>query len=229
MERLYKLRTPGAADALYALLPQQTYAGVTTKPNAAGNIRASFGQRLSSAKVKSKLSTAKQQILLSVKAPKLDQIHAAVALFKAQRAQGKSAQSPSVVQVYRGNVSRQLDGYFAGKSPAGVADQRDQLVAQARTRFAKDPKTENGVISLITSEAAKHGAAANAGQALPAMTTSAAPKTAPAMTTGAPTAPHVITAFKPATTLKASPPAQQPTQQPAPSSMTPHLPITFRR
>ncbi len=48
------------------------------------------------------------------------------------------------------------------KSPLAVATERDQLIAQARTRFAKDPKTENGVIGLFNSEAQKHGAAMNA-------------------------------------------------------------------
>jgi hypothetical protein len=164
-------------------------------------LNTNFGQRLSSAQLKSKRTTGKQTILLAVKAPNLQPIHTAVAQFKALRAQGKSAQAPSMVQTYRTNVSRQFDGYFAGKSPAGIATQRDQLIAEARTRFAKDPKTENGVIDLITSEAQKRGAAVNAaipGQPVVAMATTAA-KTAPVTAMTPPTA--AMTTARPQTGL----------------------------
>ncbi len=292
MNRLYTERTSGAANALYALLPKQTYAGLVTKATANNHLAAGFGQRMSFAKLKTNLAASRQKILVSVRPLNVAPIHAAVAQFKAQRAQGKSAQVPSMLAMYRTNTTHQLDGYFAGKSPLAVANARDQLIAQARTKFANDPKTQNGVIGLINSEAQKQGAARTAaapGQRVPAMAGAAAmtpspvaavtspaatmPSTgvpglapatplsaklptavpaqkvvswgatpawtpptpanaqvaaaAPAMATGgaAPTAPHVVTAIKPAIALKTGHPLQRPVQQSpavqsAPSSMT---------
>jgi len=190
MDRLYKERTPGAANALYALLPQEEYAGLTTKATANSHLAANFGPRMSSAKVKANLTTARQKILLSVKPLNVAPLHAAVAQFKAQRAQGKSAQAPSMLATYRATTTRQLDGYFAGKTPSAMATERDQLVAQARTKFASDPKTQNGVIALINSEAQKQGAgmtAAVPGQRIPTMTAGGAANNAAVMTSPATT------------------------------------------
>jgi len=48
-----------------------------------------------------------------------------------------------------------LDSYFAGKSSADAVKVRDQLIAQARARFASDPKTRDAVIQLLTGESNK--------------------------------------------------------------------------
>jgi hypothetical protein len=200
MDRLYKLRTPGAAEALYALLPKQEFSNLTTKATAPGTLNSNLRQRQSSPAIAVKYSTFKQKALLSVKAPNLDAVHAALAQVKAQRLQGKSAQSPSMVQTYRNNFSRQLDGYFNGKSPAAILAQRDQLVAQARTHFAKDPSTGDKVIGLINSEAEKPRTARNTaipGQPVPAttsptgMSSSAAATTLPSAAMTAPAAARI--------------------------------------
>lgn len=198
MDKLYRFRTPAAADALYALLPKQDYAGLTSKATATGTLNGNVAARLSASTIAPKFSSFRQKALLAVKQPNLDSIHAAVAQFKAQRAQGKTAQSASMVQTYRTNLSKQFDVYFAGKSPAAVATQRDQLIAQARTRFATDPTTQNGVIGLINSEAAKRGSTANAtlpGQRAPTASSPTAPITGPAAAMTAPAA--AMTSIKP--------------------------------
>ncbi len=202
MDRLYKERTPGAANALYALLPQQQYANLSAKATASGRLAAGFGQRVSFAKVKTNLAASRQKILLSVRPLNVAPIHAAVAQFKAQRAQGKSAQAPSMLAMYRSNTTRRLDEYFAGKSPLAMATERDQLIAQARTKFANDPKTENGVIGLIDTEARKHGVAMSAalpGQHVPPLTGAgaAATRMPSAVPVTAPTATAMISAPAP--------------------------------
>ena len=293
MDRLYKSRTPAAAEALYELLPQQQYAGLTSRAAATGRLNTPNGQRMSSGAIDSNIVRFKQQALLPVKLPNFDPIHTAVAQYQAQRAEAQSNRTSSMVQTYRSNFSHQMDGLLAGKTPAGIVSQRDQLIAQARTRFSKDPNTGNGVIALISSEADKHGARQSSVPvpSAPAMTTAAAAKSAPApitspaaamtsvkpqtglapaatssvapvigapsqpkvptwgttpawnpgatagaptaaagasaMTTGAPVAPHAVTAIKPAIPLKSIQPVQRPAQQPAvpepaPSLMTSH-------
>jgi hypothetical protein len=39
-----------------------------------------------------------------------------------------------------------------GKTAAQITAQRDSLIAEARTHFAKDPKTRDAVIALLSSE-----------------------------------------------------------------------------
>ncbi|MGH6684841.1 MAG: hypothetical protein ACRECA_13150, partial [Pseudolabrys sp.] len=158
MDRLYRERTQGAANALYALLPKEQIVGLSAKTTS--GLPSAFGQRLSSAKLKTAISASRQKTLASVRPLNIAPLHAALVQFKAQRAQGKAAQTPTMLAMYRTNTTHQLDSYFAGKTPAALASERDQLVAQARTRFAKDPKTQNGVIGLINEEAQKQGAGA---------------------------------------------------------------------
>ena len=233
MAKVYRLRTTAAADALYALLPKIDYAGLTSKATTR-SLAGNFGQRKSYAVVTANDAAAKQKLRAVAYPPSLAKIHTLVAQFKAQRAQGRSAQAPSMVQMYRTNVSRQLDGYFAGKSPAGVATQRDQLVAEARTRFAKDPKVENGVIGIINSEAEKYASARNAaipGQPLPRMTTAAAAKNslpvAMTLPAAAMTSARPQTGLVPAAAPSAVPPVNGAPNQPkiatwgTPSAWTP--------
>lgn len=162
MNALYTVRSTAAATALYALLPKQEYASQTTKAASSNQMAAGFGQRVSFAKVSANLVASKQKIIVAVRPLNVAPFHAAVAQFKAQRAQGKSAQAPSMLATYRTNTTQQLDGYFAGKSPLAMASARDQLIAQARTKFANDSKTQSGVIALINDEAQKKGAVATA-------------------------------------------------------------------
>ncbi|HEX3913341.1 MAG TPA: hypothetical protein VHW71_07535 [Steroidobacteraceae bacterium] len=193
MNLLYTNRTTAAATALYALLPKVEYASQITKAPASSQVAAGFGQRMSSAKISANFVAAKKKILVAVRPLNVAPIHAAIAQFKAQRAQGKSAQTPSMLATYRSNTTRQLDSYFAGKPPAAIASTRDQLIAQARTKFAKDQKTGNGVIALINSEAQKQGGpmtAAAPGQSVPTMATGAAATGAAATGAAAATVPR---------------------------------------
>lgn len=56
---------------------------------------------------------------------------------------------------YKTNFSTKLDSYMNGKTPAQIAATRDSLVAEARSKFANDPKTRDAVINLLNSETAK--------------------------------------------------------------------------
>jgi hypothetical protein len=164
MANLYKLRSTSAAEALYALLPMPTYTNTLNKANTNANINLAtkFGQRMSYATIGAKFETTKQKALAVAKLPSDAKLHTLATQLKAQQAQGKSPLPQSTLVSYKTNFSSQLNAYFANKSPAAVAAQRDQLIAQARTQFAKDPTTQNGVIALVNSEAAKHGTASNA-------------------------------------------------------------------
>jgi hypothetical protein len=228
MERLYKSRTPAAAEALYALLPRQEYAGLTSKAAVTGRLNTSNGQRMSSGAITSRIETFKRHALLPVKLPNFDPVHSAVARYKVQRAEAQSNRTPAMVQTYRSNFSHQMDGALAGKTPADVAAERDQLIAQARTRFAKDPNTENGVIALIRSEAEKHATTKFAGpgssvptapatsvHSQPGLVAASVPAAvAPPMTTGSPAAPHVVAAIKAEVAVKKPPAAKNPAQAP---------------
>jgi hypothetical protein len=160
MDNLYRLRDAAAATALYALLPKVEYAGVTSKATVRASA-ATFGQRQSYALVAANNAVAKQKLLVVVTPPSLAKIHTLIVQFKAQRAQGKASLPQSTLVAYKSNFSGQLNSLFNNKSPAAIAAQRDQLIAQARTQFAKDPTTENGVIALLNSEAAKRSVLTN--------------------------------------------------------------------
>ena len=45
-----------------------------------------------------------------------------------------------------------LDATVRGKTAVQITAQRDSLIAEARTHFAKDPKTRDAVIALLSSE-----------------------------------------------------------------------------
>ena len=186
MAHLYQQRSTAAATALYALLPKVEYAGPDSKATAPGhlatqtNLASRFGQRLSFATVSARLATAKKSALLAYKKPDTSQLHSAIAQFKAQRATGKSPLPQLTLAGYQNNLTQQLNGYLNGKSVAAIANQRDQLIAQARTQYAKDPTTANGIIALLNSEAAKRASTTNSVAGNPAMPGQPVPKlTAP--------------------------------------------------
>jgi hypothetical protein len=158
MANLYKARNQAAANALYALLPQVNFTGVTAKATSV-NLAASMGQRLTYATITANNKAARQKLLAVPAIPSFARINSLMAQLKTQRAQGRSPLPRAVMTNYSNTLSSQLNSYYNGKSPAAVASQRDQLVAQARTQYANDPTTANGVIALLTSDAAKRGAA----------------------------------------------------------------------
>jgi hypothetical protein len=201
MANLYRLRSPAAAEALYALLPMQQFANTVNKASSTANISLAtkFGQRQPYSVIAARMATAKQKVLLVAKLPSDTKLRALATQFKAQQAQGKSPLPQSTLVSYKSNFSSQLSSYFNNKSPAAVATQRDQLIAQAHTQFAKDPTTGNAVIALVNSEAAKHGTTSNAtatvtpipGQPVPTLATQTA------------------SSFKPAATSPVNPPVSQ--------------------
>jgi hypothetical protein len=178
MENAYRLRTPAAANALYAALPKRQFqatdstglasASIAGTGMAAHDLGTKFGQRVAYTVIAAKMSTAQQRARLAYKAPNIDQIHVALARFKAERLQGKNLPQPTLA-AYKSKLAQQLDSQFKGKSPAAIASARDQLVTQARTHFAKDPDTGNAVVGLLNSEASKRAGVSNAAAANPTM------------------------------------------------------------
>ena len=61
----------------------------------------------------------------------------------------------SSMTTYKNNYSTKIDSYMNGKTPAQITATRDSLIAEARTKFANDPKTRDAVINLLSSETAK--------------------------------------------------------------------------
>jgi hypothetical protein len=159
MANAYQQRTPAAADALYAALPKRQFVGMDSKSTAGtalgvNNNAGRFGRRVPYSVIAARMSTAQQHAKLAYKAPNIDQIHLLVARFKAQRAQGKTLPQPTLA-AYKSKLAQQLDSQFNGKSSAAILSQRDQLIAQARTRFSHDPNTANAVVGLLNSEASR--------------------------------------------------------------------------
>jgi len=175
---LYKRRTTAAAEAVNALVPITEYAG-TSNARTPSNIaslsnRASqsnqaslssqapkFGQRQSFAVLSARMLTTRQRALQAFRKPDTTQLHAAIVKFKAQRAAGKSPLPQSTLAAYQNTLKQQLDGHFNGKPAAAVANERDQLIAEARSKLARDPATANNVVALLNSEAAKRTTGTN--------------------------------------------------------------------
>ncbi len=61
------------------------------------------------------------------------------------------------VAPFRQQLAGQFDGFYRGKSPADAKKKRDELVAEARRRFAFDPKTLAAVEKLLNDEARARG------------------------------------------------------------------------
>jgi hypothetical protein len=180
MDRAYKERTPAAVAALHALLPKTNYAGLTTKPTAQASLNLKFANGLSYNDLLGQAAAIKQNATAGIPV-KVQQFHAAATQLKAQVAQRKLAQSPSMLQTYRNSLTQQMSSAFDGKSAAAVNAQRDQYVAQARSRYAQDTKTQSAVIALLNSEAAKRtgSASAAAKPTAPHQVTAVAPQAAP--------------------------------------------------
>jgi hypothetical protein len=172
MTNAHQQRTTAAANALYAALPLRHFEGVDSKGiagtgMAANNLATKFGQRIPFSAIAAKMSSAQQRAKLAYKAPNTSQLRIALAQFKAQRAQGKTM-PPAMLAGYKSKLAQQFDSYFSGKSPTILASQRDQLISQARSQFAKDPTTANAVVNLLNSEAAKRSNGLSASATTPA-------------------------------------------------------------
>ena len=158
MDRLYRQRSTAALDGLAGLLPKVDYAGLNNKVAVSMSAN-QFGKRMQFSQVAAQFKLNKQKSLVAM-APKLQVFKASLAKLKLQRSQGRPMQSAAARQNNQNSLTQILNGRYAGKSPSGIAAERDQLVAQARTRFAKDPKTETAVINLLNNEAAKRSTGA---------------------------------------------------------------------
>jgi hypothetical protein len=114
-----------------------------------------------------------------------------------------------MLQTYHGNLNQKLGALFDGKSASAVIAQRDQLISQAHTKFAKDPKTESAVIALFNSEAEKRtGTAAKTAPAPAATPTAYSQSVAPAT---APFVPRQVTAVaQPTNVIPSVAPVSQP-------------------
>ncbi len=150
MDKLHSGRTTGDLNALYAVAPPPNRpvtaatAPVLALPNQA--------PRLAFNTVMATLATSRQQAV-AVPRQKLQALSTGIAQLKSLRVQGMAIRG--AMPTYQGSFARQMDGYFAGKSAGNAATQRDQLITQARAQFARDPKTGDAVITLITEESNK--------------------------------------------------------------------------
>jgi hypothetical protein len=199
MEKMYTERTPASVAALHALLPKPTILG-QNKTALAAVPNSSYAARSPVASMTGQIAAVKQKAIAAI-APQVQQFHATAVRFKAQYAQRKSVQSPSMLQAYQSKLTQQTSAAFDGKSVAAVNAQRDQLIAQARTVYAKDTKTQNSLIAWLNTEAAKRTGNANASVATPA--NAAMPTVAATALTSSPTtaakavAPRQVTAVAP--------------------------------
>jgi hypothetical protein len=64
---------------------------------------------------------------------------------------------PMNVAPFRPKQASDLDGYFKGKSAAEGKLQRDKLIAEAKTRYAKDPATLKALVAYLDKEASARG------------------------------------------------------------------------
>jgi hypothetical protein len=199
MEKMYTERTPASVAALHALLPKPTILG-QNKTALAAVPNSSYAARSPVASMTGQIAAVKQKAIAAI-APQVQQFNATAVRFKAQYAQRKSVQSPSMLQAYQSKLTQQTSAAFDGKSVAAVNAQRDQLIAQARTVYAKDTKTQNSLIAWLNTEAAKRTGNANASVATPA--NAAMPTVAATALTSSPTtaakavAPRQVTAVAP--------------------------------
>jgi hypothetical protein len=211
MDKMYKQRTPATIAALDALLPKQSitqYASLSkASVQATLNIKSANGTSFADAAAH--LKATKLQVIASI-APRIQEFHMVAAKLKAQVAQRKLAQTPSMLQTYQGNLNQKLGTLFDGKPASAVIAQRDQLISQARTQFAKDPKTENAVIALFNSEAAKRTGIAAKTAPAPAAAATATAYSQPVASATAPLARQVTAVAQPTNVVPSVAPVSQP-------------------
>jgi hypothetical protein len=150
MDALHRERNRGALDALNNLLPHSNSQGGGSPAQATTS--SSGGVAVNYTTVMSTFVATRQNVVARPK-QQIQVLSASIAQLKSIRMQAKA--TVSAMPTYQSNFARQLDSYFAGKSSADAAKVRDQLIAQARARFASDPKTRDAVIQLLTGESNK--------------------------------------------------------------------------
>ena len=65
-----------------------------------------------------------------------------------------AAAARAAAPTYKINVTQKLNATFANKTRAEINRPRDQVVAQARSQYAGDPRTRDKVIALLQPETA---------------------------------------------------------------------------
>jgi hypothetical protein len=58
---------------------------------------------------------------------------------------------------FQARVSTDLENHFRGRTGADLARKRDDLIAEARVYFARDPKTLQAVEKYLRDQAAARG------------------------------------------------------------------------
>jgi len=149
MAKLHKQRTVGALKALYALVPPPAGNNKAIAVQAPALQNAVASSRVPFHTVMANLATARMKAAAGPK-QRLQQFAPAFAQIKTIRTQALAIKSS--LPTYQQNFSQRLDTYFVGKTATEATAQRDQLLSEARTRFASDPKTRDAVIRLLTEE-----------------------------------------------------------------------------
>jgi hypothetical protein len=148
MDTLYKKRTPGALAELNALLPR---VGASANGSAM-RMTAPVSNQYEFSTAMARFAASRQKVKTDFKA-RFQGFATQMAQYKAVRVKARTAHSNS--PTYKSNFSAKLDATVKGKTAAQISAQRDSLIAEARTHFAKDPKTRDAVIALLSSEMTK--------------------------------------------------------------------------
>jgi len=148
MDRLYHDRSPAAAAALDSLLPK-----VQVAASAQREARKSLAGNYVSYSTMIGRYTARRQQAKTAFVQRFSEFRTRLTQYEGLRAKVRDARA--AMPATRAGFSSKLTAYLNGKTRAELTAQRDQLIAQARTRFAGNPKIRDGVIALLTSESAK--------------------------------------------------------------------------
>jgi hypothetical protein len=155
MEKLHRERTREALEELEALVPPVHT--VHLKPmKQQPKTEAKARSVVPFSAIISRVSIGKQKALEAPK-QRILAVSLQVGQLKTIRLQARNIRA--ALPEYQKSFSQKMDGYFAGKSAADMGKQRDQLIAEARTRFANDPRTRDAVIRLLNDEAGRRMAA----------------------------------------------------------------------
>ena len=147
MDALHRDRSTEALDALNGLLPKSAASTI----NERGATAMLTSNQMSHIQVMSKFTAGK--LKAGPSRIKVQEISTGFAQLKTlqSRALTIRASMPNL----KSNLSQKMNSYFTGRTAAEIASQKEQLIFQARSRFANDPRTREAVINLLNSEAAK--------------------------------------------------------------------------
>jgi len=148
MDQLYHSRTTAAHSALLALLPgaAPSSSGTTMHATTMRSNHIAFGAVMT--RFTTSRDKAKSDFL-----GRFNDFSAKIKQYEGVRAKARAMRGS--LPAVRSNFSSQLDARLNGKTQAERTAQRDSLVKEARAHFAKDPKTRDAVIGLLTSESNK--------------------------------------------------------------------------